>query len=183
MNYEDELIKIIRNDLFLMTILKTVELLDLPDCWICAGVLRNKLWDVLHGIHTSANDIDVIYFQENDVTIETEKRFEAQLHRLLPDLPWSVKNQARMHLKNHLQPFSSSFDGISHFPETATAIGARLINNHIEIIAPYGLTDLFELKIEPTPKYLKTEKLHPIYQQRVATKKWKTIWTNLILNN
>lgn len=166
-----------------MTILKTVESLELQDCWICAGVLRNKVWDVLHSIHTSVNDIDVIYFQENDVTTETEKKLETQLHTFIPNLPWSVKNQARMHLKNQLQPFSSSFDGISHFPETATAIGARLINNQIEIIAPYGLTDLFELKIAPTPKYLKTERLHPIYQQRVAMKKWKTIWTNLILND
>ncbi|ATP42449.1 hypothetical protein CSE16_13215 [Solibacillus sp. R5-41] len=166
-----------------MTILLAVKSLNIPDCWICAGVLRNKVWDVLHNTHTTLNDIDVIFFHKNDLTIETEKKYEAQLHSLIPNLPWSVKNQARMHMKNHLQPFSSSFDAISHFPETATAIGARLVNNQIEIIAPHGLTDLFELKIKPSPKYMNTEKLHPIFQQRVTTKKWNTTWTNLILVN
>ncbi|MEG0470827.1 MAG: nucleotidyltransferase family protein [Solibacillus sp.] len=181
MNYENELKEIIKSDFSLMTILKAVESLNLPDCWICAGVLRNKVWDVLHSIHTTLNDIDVIYFDNSDLTIESETKYEAQLHALIPNLPWSVKNQARMHLKNNLQPFRSSFDGIRHFPETATAIGARIANYQIEIIAPHGLSDLFELKIAPTPKYMKVEKLHPIYQQRVTTKKWDTTWTNLIL--
>ena len=140
MNYEERLIAILKNDPNILAILKAVEALNLPDCWICAGILRNKVWDFLHNTETPINDIDVIYYDVNDISIVKEQFYETLLHTLIPNLPWSVKNQARMHKKNNLAPYQSSSDGIRHFPETATAIGARMINNEIEIIAPHGLS-------------------------------------------
>lgn len=39
------------------------------------------------------------------------------------------------------------FNALSLWPETATAVAVRLLeNNALEIIAPFGLDDLFELK-------------------------------------
>lgn len=46
---EAELKAIIQNDQEMLRILKIVQSLNLPDWWICAGFIRNKIWDVLHG--------------------------------------------------------------------------------------------------------------------------------------
>ena len=171
MNLNTKLTNMIESDHLLVTILKTVELLQLNDCWVAAGVIRNKVWDTLHNMQTDINDIDVIYFDETDISRQTEKALEARLQNLMPNQPWSVKNQARMHIKNNVPPYVSSFDGVAHFPETPTAIAVRRINNQIEIMAPYGLQDLFEGTVRPTPPYQKGSKLHPIYLERMQHKK------------
>lgn len=59
---KEELINIIESDKDMMEILKTVSLLNLPDWWISAGFIRNKIWDVFHdyNIKTEYNDVDVI---------------------------------------------------------------------------------------------------------------------------
>ena len=181
MNLNTKLTNMIESDHLLVTILKTVELLQLNDCWVAAGVIRNKVWDTLHNMQTDINDIDVIYFDETNISTLTEKALEARLQNLMPNQPWSVKNQARMHIKNNVPPYVSSFDGVAHFPETPTAIAVRMINNQLEIMAPYGLKDLFEGTVRPTPPYQKGSKLHPIYLERMQHKKWDTIWRKLLI--
>jgi hypothetical protein len=42
--------------------------------------------------------------------------------------------------------------------------------DHVEVIAPYGLDDLFELRLRPTPVFAQ-HKL-AIFSQRVAEKRW-----------
>ena len=183
MNLNTKLTNMIESDDVFITILKTVEQLALNDCWVAAGVIRNKVWDTLHNMHTDFNDIDVIYFDETDISRNTEKALEARLQNLMPNQPWSVKNQARMHLKNNVPPYVSSFDGVAHFPETPTAIAVRMINNQIEIMAPYGLHDLFKGTVRPTPLYQKGSKLHPIYLERMQHKKWDMIWRELVIEH
>src|SRR5829696_6605698 len=80
-----------------------VESLGLPDAWIGAGFIRNSVWDVLHGrtidvAHLA--DVDVLYFDPDDTRKEREPEIERRLRNLAPRVPWSVKNQARMHLRN-----------------------------------------------------------------------------------
>ena len=61
---EQDIIKLIQNDTWMMGILQTAKSLQLPDWWICAGFVRSKIWDVLHGyeVRTLTPDIDIIYF-------------------------------------------------------------------------------------------------------------------------
>lgn len=179
MSFELTLNNLLKSDAHLSSILKTVETLDLHDCWIAAGIIRNKVWDSLHNIKTETNDIDVIYFDEADTSIQAEKILEAKLNKLMPNQPWSVKNQARMHSKNNLPPYLCSFEGIANFPETPTAIAARIKQNKIELVAPYGLQDLFTYQVRPTPNYTKDSPLHPIYLQRVQEKNWEQTWNRL----
>ncbi len=73
---------------------------------LAAGFVRNLVWDRLHGlVATPFTDIDVIYFDPADLSRETENRYEAELRILAPEYPWSVKNQARMHLRNGDKPY------------------------------------------------------------------------------
>ncbi|MEO4053115.1 nucleotidyltransferase family protein [Solibacillus sp. CAU 1738] len=180
---EQELIQIIQNDNWMMEILTTVERLQLNDCWVCAGFIRNKVWDVVHHFRTSTplNDIDVIYFDLQDITVNQERIIEKRLLEMMPNEPWSVKNQARMHVKNKTNPYISSYDGVAHFPEMPTAIGARKVKGEIEILAPYGTDIVFSKIVKPTPFYDINTSLYSKYVERVNNKKWDTIWTDLII--
>lgn len=179
MKFESELMNLLESDKALFSILKAVETLNLNDCWIAAGIIRNKVWDTLHSMQTETNDIDVIYFDENEPSINAEKILEAKLNTIMPHLPWSVKNQARMHIKNNLPPYHSSFEGVANFPETPTAIAARINQNKIEIMAPYGLQDLFTCQVRPTPNFTNNSPLHPIYLNRIQEKNWGHTWNKL----
>lgn len=179
--YENQLIEIIKTDDYIISLLKAVEKLNLNDAWISAGLIKNKVWDVLHNINTPINDIDVVYFDRSDTTWETEKELEKKLENIVPNQPWSVKNQARMHLKNGFEPYNSTFDGVAHFTEIPTAIAVKICNSELEIMAPYGLEDLFKKIVRPTPYYQNDNKLHSVYIERMREKKWGTIWTDLFI--
>ncbi|WP_281990707.1 nucleotidyltransferase family protein [Aquimarina aggregata] len=174
--YETEFIKIIENDIWMMDILSVVRDLQLKDCWIGAGFVRNKIWDEKHKINrTKLNDIDVIYFDTSNSTKAFDIKIENKLKSAYSNLNWSVKNQSRMHLRNRHKPYANCNEAISFWPETATAIAVRLnFKNQIEYIAPYGLEDLFSLLVRPTPKFDLT-----MYTSRIEKKRWKEKWTKL----
>ena len=180
-NYENQLIDIIKNDITIMSILEAVDELNLNDAWVSAGLIRNKVWDVLHNSKTPINDIDVIYFDSADTSWETEKSLEQKLEAFLQNQPWSVKNQARMHMKNGFPPYSSSYDGVAHFTEIPTAIAVRLQNNELEVMAPYGLEDLFNKIVQPTPYFQKGSEFHSIYSKRMQEKEWDKTWKDLLI--
>ncbi|MBS8263893.1 hypothetical protein DYI25_05510 [Mesobacillus boroniphilus] len=163
----------------MMEIIRAARKLDLPDWWICAGFVRSKIWDTLHGfkLRTLTPDVDVIYFDSSNIDEDYEKVLETKLKRLLPDIPWSVKNQARMHVVNQIPPYTSSEDAISKFPETATALGVKLDKeNHLVLTAPCGIDDAVNLELKPTPFFSETTERAAIYESRLVKKNWKEIW-------
>lgn len=48
-------------------------------------------------------------------------------------------------------------------------------------MAPYGLIDLFEKVVKPTPLFKLDNKLHTIYSERMQEKKWKENWRDLYI--
>lgn len=84
-----------------------------------------------------------------------------------------------MHTLSGFSPYTSAMDGITHFPETATALGVKLDGNgSLVLAAPWGLTDAVSLKVRPTHYYEKTNK-RIIYENRVINKAWQKHWTRL----
>lgn len=158
----------LRNDHELQEMLALVATLHLPDWWICAGVLRSKIWNVER---QATSDIDIVYFDPTDLSEATEKRHEEQLRKSL-DLPWSVKNQTRRHLVNGLPPYQSAKDAISQFPETVTAIGVTR-RPDFELYLPYGADDFMDRIIRPTPPFQVGTARHSIFQRRVIEKGWQ----------
>jgi uncharacterized protein len=176
---KDDVIKLIQSDETMMQIIKAANTLDLPDWWICAGFVRSKIWDALHGFkdRTSTPDVDVIYFDPTRIDENYEKELEIKLMSILPDIPWSVKNQARMHVVNSIPPYTSSEDAISKFPETATALGVKLEKgNNLILTAPCGIEDVLNLEVKPTPFFTETKERAAIYEDRIVKKNWKAIW-------
>ncbi|RJX37574.1 nucleotidyltransferase family protein [Paenibacillus pinisoli] len=179
---EADVIRIVEEDKWMMAILRHAESLCLPDWWVCAGFVRSKIWDTLHGFatRTPLPDVDVIYFDSLHVDEETEKQLEQRLKVLDPSIPWSVKNEARMHLVNQIPPYDSSVDAISKFPETATALGLSL-NGQGEVIlaAPCGIEDVLGLYVKPTPYFLEADERAKIYMERIHKKNWVRIWNKV----
>ncbi len=147
--------------------------------YLGGGLVRNLVWDYLHGFKspTPVDDVDVIYFnglntsKQHDVLLQDELRLE------IPNLEWSVKNQARMHTVNSDTQYVDIIDAITKWPETATSIIVRINKEgEIELIAPHGLSDLFRLIVRPTPHFV--GKLTRIVY-RMTSKKWLEIWTKL----
>lgn len=183
---EADIIQHVYNDPWMMDILHHARLLQLPDWWVCAGFVRSKIWDTLHGFEerTPLPDVDVIYFDDSNLHEEVEKEWEARLQSLNPAIPWSVKNEARMHTVNQLPPYTSAVDAISKFPETATALGLSLDPaGQIILAAPHGISDVINVILRPTPLFAEQPSLLPIYEQRVLQKKWQDTWKQLQISS
>jgi len=173
---EAALSAMIADDPWMMRVLRTAATLDLPDWWIGAGFVRARVWDRLAELAapTVLEDVDVIYHQAGDLSEGFEKEAERRLAEIDPAVPWSVKNQARMHLKNGDAPYRDLSDAIAHWLETATCLAARLDRaERLTIIAPWGLEDLMALRLRPTPSGLRRP---DAYQARLKQKNWQARW-------
>jgi uncharacterized protein len=179
LNNEQDILQAIQSDKNMMNILHAAQTLELPDWWICAGFVRSKIWDVLHGFEqpTPIDDVDVVYFDSSNLDESIEKEYERRLQQLLPAVPWSVKNEARMHLINKLEPYTSTVDAISKFPETVTALGIKLnADGNLLLTSPHGLEDVLNLTVRPTPFFKVSEERLKIYTERLKKKRWKDKW-------
>lgn len=167
---EKDIIRLIENDEWMMNVLQMAKSLELPDWWVCAGFVRSKIWDTLHDYEakTAMPDVDVIYYDSLHQDEIYEQSLETKLMNIDATIPWSVKNQARMHVVNNMPPYSSSVNAISKFPETATALGVTLDElNNVILTAPCGIEDVLSLQVRPTAHFLKSkERLH-MYKNRV----------------
>ncbi|MCW4780979.1 nucleotidyltransferase family protein [Enterobacter chuandaensis] len=173
MDYLNSLQRILSVDPARMRVLYAVRDLQLRDCWVGAGFVRDAVWDHMHGDwhHSLSGDVDVVWHDPARCTPDDERLLEKELKQRLPAFDWSVKNQARMHLRNGDNPYHSTENALLYWPETATAVAVRVGDNDlIEVIAPYGLNDLFELRLRPTPAFEREK--YDVFRRRVDEKRW-----------
>jgi len=173
----ERIIKLIQSDGLRLKALAHVDSLRLPQCYIAAGFIRNLVWDFLHNklAPTPLNDIDVIYFDCYESNPNKYKEYEAKLTELLPQLNWQVRNQALMHTRNNDEPYKSTIDAMSYWPEKETAIGIRkLPSGEYDCIAAFGFDSLFNLQVTYNPKRLKS-----VFEYRINSKNWLVTWCNL----
>jgi hypothetical protein len=157
--------------------LSCVRLLNLPECYLAAGFVRNLVWDNLHQKlePTPLNDVDVIYFDLNESSPDKYKAYELTLKAWLPQLHWQVRNQALMHLRNSDEPYKSSLDAMSYWPEKETAIGIRQLDNgHFDCISVFGYDSLFNLQVTYNPKRSRS-----VFEHRIKSKGWLNTWRHL----
>lgn len=144
--------------------------------------MRNAAWDYLHGRQASRPgcDVDVLWFDPERIDAAEDRRLEAALRALEPEVGWSVKNQARMHRRNGDAPYASATDAMRYWPETATAVAARrTTRDECDIAAPFGLDDLFELQLAPTPAFAAGKRA--VFEDRIDKKRWLAVWPRLRL--
>ncbi|MDQ2859173.1 MAG: nucleotidyltransferase family protein [Pseudomonadota bacterium] len=160
---EDRMRGILREAPGLMRVLTVARDLDLPDWVVFSGAVYQPVWNHLTGRPPDygVNDYDLAYFDADDLSYEAEDAvirraagaFDPPLRAMV-----EVRNQARVHLwfEGHFgeayAPLTSSAEALTRFTSPAFAVGARLeADDQITIVAPFGLGDLFALRIRPNP--------------------------------
>lgn len=173
----EDLVQLLLTDHERMKAMECARSLALPDCYIAAGFVRNLVWDHLHHKPqpTPLNDLDIVYFDPNEIDDKAALIYEAQLTAMMPELNWQVRNQANMHIRNGDNPYQSTLDAMSYWPEKETAVAARLNEkNQIECISAFGFESLFEARITYNPK-----RTLALFQSRVESKNWLITWPQL----
>lgn len=176
---EQDILDLIEKDPWMMKVLQYAETLNLPDWMISAGFVRNKVWDELSDYKNQphATDIDLIYFDPNG---NNEKKDEALTtdFKNKTGLDWEIVNQIYTRDWNTELPYTSAEDALAHFPETATAVAVTLVMGKPKLIAPYGIVDLANMVVRPSPKFSIGAKR---VKERVEQKNWLTRWPKLTL--
>jgi 23S rRNA pseudouridine1911/1915/1917 synthase len=171
--------EILLNDQSYDLILEAVQSIDQENCWLSAGFVRNKVWDVLHDQHTKLDDVDVIYLNHDNLNKSEEEKIEERLRKAQPNIKWSVKNQARMGSKHGHGRYVSIKQAMSYWPETATSIAVRLNKeNSLDIISSYGLDDLFNMIVRPSVNASKE-----VFENRLELKQWTSKWKKLTISS
>ena len=157
-----------------------------PEAFCSAGMIRNLIWSVAHNQHyeLSQTEIDVIFYDAEDEFGFEQQRLAEILKLKFPENHWDVVNQALVHQwystedSASIPPLQSIQHALSLWPETATAVAVRLLeNNDFEIIAPFGLDDLFELKLRWNTALVS----HEVFIQRMEEKQFLQKWNKLSL--
>jgi hypothetical protein len=154
--------------------------LALPNCWLVAGAVVQTYWNSAHGfapLH-GINDIDVIYFDPDDLSEETEKEHSVRINKRYEQLfvKLDVKNEARVHLwyENRfgfpINAYSSVESAMKTFPTTAGAIGVRSVGHKLQAYSPFGFDDLMNLVVRPNRRQI----TRAIYAEKVA--RWRPNW-------
>ena len=170
----------------MMAILTIIRDLELQDSWLAAGSVRNFIWNLLSDkpAFDRETDVDVIFF-DPDVSYEETLALENKLREDFPQYQWELKNQVYMHQHSpHTLPYRNSCDAMSKYPERCTAVGLRLhADATLELFAPYGLEDILNFQVRPTPHFLENQDRMKLYQKRLSKKNWREKWKNLTFKN
>jgi hypothetical protein len=178
--------EIVRGTPWLMEALRAARDIDPPDWLVVAGGVRTAVWDHLHGYTTPTPlaDVDLGFFDVDDLSVERERAVEAALRARLAAVPWEAKNQAAVHLWYEsrfgyaVEPLASTADAVATFPETAVCVGVRLQrDDSLHVVAPYGLGDLLGLVHRHNPLRASVE----IYERRLASKRIAERWPRVTI--
>jgi len=176
---------------FVMTIDGMPQILEktshLPNAWVGAGIIFQNVWNVMHGydFNTFIKDIDVLYWDENDLSWQSENSYIQALTESLSDMkiPFDVKNIARVHLWYEERfgipkaQYNSVQESISTWPVIGACMAMRMNKGRLEFIAPFGFQDMFSLRVRPN-KVLVNQ---TIYEGKAI--KWKEQWPKLLVEN
>ena len=122
-------------------------------------VRTQRILRFVYAIFSIVLFIDVIYYNPDDLSIDADLLYYEKIHSFVEKnhLPYlvDVSNEARMHLwkekkeEVRVRPYRSSEDAISRWIATVHAVGITKSGNHLQVFAPYGLSDIFSRTIRP----------------------------------
>ena len=145
--------------------------------------MAQTVWNIASGRPAAdgIKDIDLVYFQSDDLSARTEAEHECRLRRTFAHLPvkLDVKNEARVHqwyagvFGYPIAPYGSVAQAIATFPTVATSVGVRRRDGAFEVCAPFGLDDLFARVVRANKRQI----TRAIYEAKVE--RWRALWPAL----
>src|ERR1700730_14352155 len=148
----------------LMQVLSVARHLCLPDWLVFSGAVYQPVLNHLTGRPPDygIKDYDLGYFDASDLSYDAEaaliRGVKAASHEPLRSIV-EVRNQARVHLwfetkfREPYGPLSCTAEALERFASATFAVGVRLeADDRLHIQAPFGLADLFALRLRPNPR-------------------------------
>jgi len=179
MDQQTRLIEMLMSSKAIGTLLRRSGRIQVPNWYVAAGSIPTVVWNCLtgHPPDRLLNDIDLIYFDNTDLSEGAENVAGDSLRTLFADLshPLDVKNQARVHLwyrdKNGqpIPAYNSSEEAIDLWL-SVTAVGIRCDNGTFNVYAPFGLNDLFSMQVRPNRKIISRDH----YDRKIES--WQQQW-------
>src|SRR5215471_6571376 len=160
----ERLTAIVRGAPSLMQVLTTIRALDLPDWLMMSGAVYQRVLNARTGRPPDygVRDYDLGYFDASDISYDAE---DAVIRRAASAFveplrsAVEVRNQARVHVwfEGHFgepyTPLSCTAEALARFVSPMFAVGVRLKHDdRLYIAAPFGLADLFALRLRPNPR-------------------------------
>src|ERR1700736_3196606 len=160
----ERLTAILRSTPPLMRVLTVARHLCLPDWLLFSGAVYQPVLNHLTGrrLDYGIKDYDLGYFDASDLSYEAEdaviRRVKAGFDEPLRSMI-EVRNQARVHLwfpakfGEAYGPLSRTAEALERFVSATFSVGVRLEpDDRLHIEAPFGLADLFALRLRPRRK-------------------------------
>jgi hypothetical protein len=148
----------------LMRVLSVARHFCLPDWLVFSGAVYQPVLNHLTGrpLDYGIKDYDLAYFDASDLSYEAEdaviRRVKTAFDEPLRSMV-EVRNQARVHLWFETKfgepyaPLSCTAEALERFASATFAVGLRLKpDDRVHIEAPFGLADLFALRLRPNPR-------------------------------
>jgi hypothetical protein len=135
------------------------------------------VWQAVSGCEPTRpiQDIDLLFHDTDDRSPERDRQVELGLSPI-SGVPWSVKNQARMHLHNDDTRYNDMQEAMFCFPETISSIGIKKgENERIIFVTCFGFEDLFSMIFRPTPHFYRKQGFDR-FVSRVHAKHWLEKW-------
>ena len=183
MNPKDHLVSVIVMNPDVRTVLDRASILNLPNWYVGAGCIPQTYWNKIHGYRLTdhISDIDLVYYDQQDTSYETEAQYIESAQQLFEDIPVQIdlKNQARVHLwysskfEKSIEQYASVEQAVSSWPTTATTVAITKMDSKYKVYSAYGLTDLFNLVVRPN----KVQVTEEVYSSKAN--KWKKHWPKL----
>ena len=160
----ERLTAILRSTPPLMRVLSVARHLNLPDWLVFSGAVYQPVLNHLtrRPLDYGIKDYDLGYFDASNLSYEPEdaiiRRVEATFDEPLRSMV-EVRNQARVHLWFETKfgeaygPLSCTAEALERFASATFAVGVRLeADDRLRIEAPFGLADVFALRLRPNPR-------------------------------
>lgn len=158
--------------------------LRLPDWWLTGGAVFQTVWNVLEGrpAETGILDYDLFYFDDDDLTAESEAEADHAAAGLFADMGITAeaRNEARVHLWYEAEfgvpgrRFVSSRDAVDHFAAiTCCYAVTRHADHSLAVYAPHGFDDLLQRRVRPNPVLVPRE----VFERKA--RRWSAQWPSL----
>jgi uncharacterized protein len=154
-----------------------------PDSWLVSGCVFQSIWNGLSGRDPSYGilDYDVFYFDQ-DVSYEAEDAVIRACAAATRDLgvEVQVRNQGRVHLwypQKFGRPYpavASVEEALRRFLAPACAVGIRIKDGTPELLAPFGIEDVFARRIRRNVLVGGSPE-----QYDAKTARWKAVWPEI----
>lgn len=172
----------LRTNPVLVDVLDRAGGLALPGWYLAAGAVVQTIWNAVTGRPPTygIDDYDLVYHDATDLSWAAEDAVIRRGAALFPGYDVQIRNEARVHLWYEEKfgvpcaPFPSTEAAIDAFVATTCAVGVRQEpGGGWRVYAPYGLADVFALRLRPNPVLATRE----AYEAK--TRRWKALWPEL----